>query len=49
LPGGGFEGADVLTLGLPGLPAGLHMVQVRNANGLATNELPVLAKPAPAP
>jgi hypothetical protein len=37
----------VLTLGLPGLPEGMHMVQVRNANGLASNELPVLVKSAP--
>jgi hypothetical protein len=49
LPGGGFEGADVLTLGLPGLSAGLHMVQIRNADGLASNELPVLVKAAPVP
>jgi len=46
-PGGGFGGADVLTLGLPGLPEGMHMVQVRNADGLASNELPVLVKSAP--
>lgn len=43
-PGAGFGGADVLSLGLPPLPAGLHIVQVRNAEGLATNELPVLVK-----
>jgi DNA-binding beta-propeller fold protein YncE len=47
-PGGGFEGADVLTLSLPGLAAGLHMVQVQNPAGLASNELPVVAE-APAP
>lgn len=43
-PGAGFGGADVLSLGLPPLPAGLHMVQIRNPEGLATNELPVLVK-----
>jgi DNA-binding beta-propeller fold protein YncE len=51
-PGGGFEGADVLTLDLPGLPAGIHVVQARNPAGLASNEMPVLAKvpePPPAP
>jgi hypothetical protein len=45
-PGGGHEGADVLTLGLPGLAAGLHMVQVQNPAGLASNELPVVAETA---
>jgi YVTN family beta-propeller protein len=43
-PGGGFDGADVLTLSLPALEAGLHLVQVKNPEGLASNELPVLAK-----
>jgi hypothetical protein len=47
-PGGGFEGADILTLSLPGLAEGIHVVQVRNPEGLASNEMPVLAKtPAP--
>ena len=43
-PGGGFEGADVLTLDLPGLAEGIHVVQARNPGGLASNEMPVLAK-----
>ena len=43
-PGGGFDGADVLTLGLPGLAEGIHVVQARNPSGLASNEMPVLAK-----
>jgi hypothetical protein len=43
-PGGGFEGADVLTLDLPGLAAGIHVVQARNPSGLASNEMPVLSK-----
>ena len=46
-PGGGFGGADVLSLSLPGLDAGLHMVQVQNPEGLASNELPVVAEAAP--
>jgi hypothetical protein len=46
-PGGGYGGADVLTLSLPGLEAGLHMVQVLNPGGLASNELPVVAEAAP--
>jgi hypothetical protein len=36
----------VLTLGLPGLAGGLHMVQVQNPEGLASNELPVVAETA---
>jgi hypothetical protein len=51
-PGGGFDGADVLTLGLPGLAEGIHVVQARNPGGLASNEMPVLSKvpePPPAP
>ena len=43
-PGGGFDGADMLTLGLPGLAEGIHVVQARNPSGLASNEMPVLAK-----
>jgi DNA-binding beta-propeller fold protein YncE len=48
-PGGGFEGADILTLSLPGLAEGIHVVQVRNPEGLASNEMPVLAKTPPPP
>jgi DNA-binding beta-propeller fold protein YncE len=43
-PGGGEGGADILTLGLPGLAEGMHVVQVRNDQGLASNEMPVLVK-----
>jgi hypothetical protein len=46
-PGGGYGGADVLTLSLPGLETGLYMVQVQNPEGLASNELPVVVEAAP--